>query len=82
MNNRNVFEVIAETLDDIYVKPASKLLKNVFETGVDVVKETYKIGSGVVSGGVGVVDKLSSIYDNFYYILAGLFIAIVILKKI
>ena len=51
-------------------------------TGSDVVKETYKIGSGVVSGGVGVIDKLNSIYDNFYYILAGLFIAIIILKKI
>ena len=58
LKNRNFFEIVGETIDRDLIQPSSKIIEYLLNTGSDVVKETYKIGSDAVSGGgVDVIDK-------------------------
>ena len=78
----NVFEKIIDSVHYDILSPAGDFLSDVFNKVIGLGGDIIGVGSDIVGGGVDTLKGIKSAYDNFYFILAGIILAIIIIKKI
>ena len=78
----NIFERIIDSVHYDVLSPAGDFLYDAFNKILGVGGNIIGVGSDIIGEGVDTLKGIKSAYDNFYYILAGIILAVIIIKKI
>ena len=78
----SVFEKIIDSVHYDVLSPVGDFFSDTFNKIFGIGGDIVGVGSDIIGGGVDTLKGIKSAYDNFYLIIAGIILAIVIIKKI